>query len=121
MADLVAPFHPDAEGKTRRVHGSDSHGTLWISHALSTIETLEKDTKHVTSVTDDAPELIAVRSRAATALQGLGKVPKEKKDAARGLELLIQSVILQSYDEPEESVDVLEVRFYVFLSFSHRS
>ncbi|KAL7413375.1 DNA polymerase phi-domain-containing protein [Mrakia frigida] len=101
----------DAEGKTSRVHGSDSTGTLWISRALDIVYALEKDTKHVTLVTEEeglAEDIKVARKAARDALVGLASVPKERKETAKGLELLIQSVILQSYDEPEESIDVLE-------------
>lgn len=93
------------------MHGSDSTGTLWISRALDIVYALEKDSKHVTLVTEDeeiADEVKAARKAARDALGGLSGVAKERKETAKGLELLIQSVILQSYDEPEESIDVLE-------------
>jgi hypothetical protein len=83
------------------------------------VETLEKkEAKHVVSVTEDEEEVVEARKEARTVVESLRKVPNERRETARGLELLIQSVILQSYDEPEESLDVLDVRFPSSLSTS---
>lgn len=122
-----------ADGKTKRAVGCDSTGKLWTSRALDMVAVLEKDTKHVRAATEDVEEVVAARKSAQAVLKALEKVraspsfqppldrfklltlsfilvqvPAAKREAARGLELLIQSVILQSYDDAEGSLDVLE-------------
>lgn len=81
-------------------------------------EELEKDKKHLVGVTDEEKEIGDARKEARVVLKALAKVPAEKKEAAKGLELLIQSVVLQSFDEPEDTLDVLAVRFHLSCSCS---
>ncbi|CDZ97129.1 Predicted regulator of rRNA gene transcription (MYB-binding protein) [Phaffia rhodozyma] len=97
----------DSTGKAHRSASTDSTGTLWVTRALSIAEELERDKKHLVSVTDAEKEIEDARKDARIVVKGLKAVQDEKKEAAKGLELLIQSVILQSFDEPEDTLDIL--------------
>jgi DNA polymerase phi len=97
-----------ADGKQKRAVGCDSTGTLWTSRALAMVSQLNKDRKHIAPATEEDADVAAARQNAHAVLATLDKVPAAKQEAARGLQLLIQSVILQSYDDAEASLDVLE-------------
>ena len=96
------------DGKQKRAVGCDSTGTLWTSRALAIVSQLDKDRKHVSPATEEDADVAAARQGAHAVLATLDKAPATKREAARGLQLLIQSVILQSYDDAEASLDVLE-------------
>ncbi|KAG8686023.1 DNA-directed DNA polymerase, partial [Ceratobasidium sp. 395] len=99
----------DVSGQATRITSSTASGELWIVKALKTIETLEQDTIHVSplNAADDTEK--ALRNRAQRALKAL-QTNKDtlEGEACRGAELLISSLLFQTYVDEDESNDVLE-------------
>jgi hypothetical protein len=108
----VANFVAADGDKSQKVSGTASDGEFWVSKALSTIEALEKDTKHVTllEVIDKDDKLI--RTSARHAVDNLKQVPANQEEAAKGAELLLLGSVLYQYSADEEDIDTdtLEVR-----------
>jgi len=105
-----------------------SDGELWVSKALSTIQTLESDSKHVSLLSDADGNELALRAQAldmAAQLKTVSEVylrggrdihcpqvSQEPHESAKGAELLLLATVLQQYCQEPEDVDsdVLEVR-----------
>lgn len=87
-----------------RVQGADASGKLWLTRALETFATLEKN-KNVELVTDADEEIKKIRSNA---LEVLAKVKKDTSDAARGTVILVSFLVLQTYDDVEDALDMLD-------------
>ena len=62
------------DDKTAKVAAVASDGEFWISKVLNTIEELEKDTKHVTPLTEVDDEEQALREKARELVKRLRKV-----------------------------------------------
>lgn len=82
--------------------GTDSAGKLWLTRALDTMATLEKSSA-VELVTDADDEIKKIRTAALAALVPLGEEP-----AARGARILVSFLVLQTYDEAEDALDMLD-------------
>lgn len=101
LASIVeVTAHKDKDDK----HGVDAKGKLWLSRALDTLATLEKN-KNVEVVTDADDEIKAIRSNALAVLAGL---KGRDEAAARGTEILVSFLVLQTYDEAEDALDMLD-------------
>lgn len=92
----------------RSQQGCDSAGKLWALRALSTVTSLEKDKKHVEPILDADEEIRAMRSSASETLTSLDKLKSEKGDLATGSEILLAFLVLQTFDESEDALDLLE-------------
>ncbi|KAK6907306.1 hypothetical protein I203_101296 [Kwoniella mangroviensis CBS 8507] len=96
------------ETKTVRQQGCDPSGKLWLRRALDTLALLEKDNKHVDITTEADEEIISLRKEALKTLSSLEKVKEDRKQVAEGSEILLAFFILQTYDEVEDALDLLE-------------
>lgn len=83
---------------------SDGKGKLWLSRALDTLAALEKN-PNVEVVTDADDEIKAIRTGALSVLATLGD---RDEPAARGAEILVSFLVLQTYDEAEDALDMLD-------------
>ncbi|WVQ94762.1 hypothetical protein IAU59_001843 [Kwoniella sp. CBS 9459] len=95
------------EAKTRQ-QGCDLAGKLWLRRALDTIFALEENKKHVELMTDADEEIKAIRKTAVATITALEKVKEDQKDIARGAEILLAFFVLQTYDEVDDALDLLE-------------
>ncbi|BEJ00908.1 hypothetical protein CcaverHIS631_0507650 [Cutaneotrichosporon cavernicola] len=82
--------------------GTDSAGKLWLTRALDTMAALEKNSA-VELVTDADDEIKKIRADAVAALAPLGDEP-----VARGARILVSFLVLQTYDEAEDALDMLD-------------
>ncbi|WVF67165.1 hypothetical protein IAT40_001911 [Kwoniella sp. CBS 6097] len=95
------------EAKTRQ-QGCDLAGKLWLRRALGTLSTLEENKKHVELMTDADEEIKAIRKAAVSTVTALEKVKEDQKEIARGAEILLAFFVLQTYDEVDDALDLLE-------------
>lgn len=93
-----------AAPKDGRAQGTDAAGKLWLTRALETIATLENDKKHVEVMSDADDEIKAIRTAARKVLSSI----PEKNDTGRGVQILLSFLLLQTYDEVEDALDLLE-------------
>ncbi|WWC60265.1 uncharacterized protein I303_102832 [Kwoniella dejecticola CBS 10117] len=96
------------ESKPVRQQGCDVTGRLWLRRALDVLVQLEKDNKHVELTTEADDEIISMRKQALSTLDALAKVKVEKKEIAKGSEILLAFFVLQTYDEVEDALELLE-------------
>lgn len=96
--------------------GVASNGEFWISRALRTIETLEKDTKHVSLLVGADEDDVAVRDEARQMIKTLKEMPADRQDAAKGSELLLSAIMLQQYNTSEEDMHSAALQVRIFLS-----
>lgn len=99
IADSVQP---------KRQQGCDSTGKLWLHKTLQTVTALEKGKKHVQPILDADAEIQEMRQSAQETLSSISKLKSEKGDLASGAEMLLAFLILQTYDESEDALDLLE-------------
>lgn len=99
------------DGKTLKVSGVASDGEFWISKALTTVEMLKNDTKHVALLEDVDEDVERIRTLARHTADTLKQVPDTLQEAAQGAELLLLAGVLHQYSADEEGTDtaVLEV------------
>ncbi|WWD16543.1 hypothetical protein CI109_100970 [Kwoniella shandongensis] len=98
----------DESSKPTRQQGCDLSGKLWVRRAVETISALENDTKHVELVTDADEEIKVIRKGASATLTGLSKAKEDDKEVAKGVEILLSFFVLQTYDEVDDALDLLE-------------
>jgi DNA polymerase phi len=70
---------------------------------------LEKDTKHVEAILDADDEIRRIRQSAQKTIGEITKLKTEKGDMATGAEILLAFLILQTHDESDDALDLLEV------------
>lgn len=75
------------------------------------MSTLEKDTKHVEAIMDADDEIRRIRQSAQKTIGEISKLKTEKGDMATGAEILLAFLILQTHDESDDALDLLEVSF----------
>lgn len=107
----VTSAQKDKEGekdKTTTPTGTDAAGKLWLTRALETVAALEGD-KSVELVTDADDEIKAIRSDALAGVASLRRNAGAENEAlARGAEILVSFLVLQTYDEVEDALDMLD-------------
>lgn len=62
------------DDKTAKIAASASDGQFWISRVLTTIEELEKDTKHVTALSEIDEEELVLQQKARELIERLHEV-----------------------------------------------
>ena len=119
-SEPLSPFHhfkdtlltgvaASADGsQPKRQQGCDSNGKLWLLRVLDVVTALEKDKKHVEPILDADDEIRQMRQSAFDTLGAIGKLKKGDNALARGTEVLLAFLILQTYDESEDALDLLE-------------
>ncbi|KAI6103557.1 DNA polymerase phi-domain-containing protein [Pisolithus sp. B1] len=109
LADLTSQTTVMKKGDiTHKETAVASDGEFWISKVLSTLARLDKDTKHVDPLAPVDEETQAVLDRVGKVHEKLGKVSSEKREVARGFELVLSSLVLQCRCGEEDSVENLE-------------
>ncbi|ORY24385.1 DNA polymerase phi-domain-containing protein [Naematelia encephala] len=98
-----------ASASATRQQGCDIAGKLWLERSLETMLALEKDGKHVELMLDADEEIRETRKGALETLKQVrNKTKGDQADLARGIEILLTFIILQTYDESEDALDWLE-------------
>ncbi|CAE6491505.1 unnamed protein product [Rhizoctonia solani] len=90
-------------GESTRVTSSATDGQLWIAKAANIVEALEQDAAHVSPLAETEEEVVALRARARKVLKAVRKKQGADDDASRGTELLISALLLETYNEEEDS------------------
>ncbi|KAK8861548.1 hypothetical protein IAR55_002370 [Kwoniella newhampshirensis] len=98
----------DDSTKATRQQGCDLSGRFWVRRAVEIISALEEDTKHVELMTDADEEIKSIRKGALATLAGLSKAKEDEKEVAKGAEILLSFFVLQTYDEMDDALDMLE-------------
>ncbi|KAI0648248.1 DNA polymerase phi-domain-containing protein [Trametes meyenii] len=98
------------DSKAAKVTAVASDGKFWVTRVLSTIEGLEKDAKHVRSLSEIDPDEAELRQKAHHILARLKDVPEDRREAAKGVDLLLSSTLLHQYcaDEDDADAEALE-------------
>ncbi|KAK4686071.1 DNA polymerase phi, partial [Tremellales sp. Uapishka_1] len=91
-----------------RQQGSDTAGKLWLERCLETVSVLEKDQKHVEMVLDADEEIKSARKGAVETIVSLRQMKGDHAEVARGVEVLLSYLVLQTYDENEDALEMLE-------------
>ncbi|KAI0373319.1 hypothetical protein BV20DRAFT_963165 [Pilatotrama ljubarskyi] len=93
------------ENKATKAAGVASDGRFWVSRVLSTIEELEKDSKHVRPLSEVDEEEAELRQKAHQILARLKDVLEGQREAAKGVELLLSSILLHQYCADDDDTD----------------
>ncbi|KAF9466352.1 DNA polymerase phi-domain-containing protein [Collybia nuda] len=98
--------------KASKVSAVASDGEFWVSKVLSTIQALEKDSKHLSLLNNPDEDDIAPRNKALEIAARLRSIPpNERQEAAKGAELLLLATALQQYcvgDHDEVDTETME-------------
>ncbi|KAI0691182.1 DNA polymerase phi-domain-containing protein [Cytidiella melzeri] len=95
------------DDKTSKVVGVASDGEFWVSKVLTSIERLEKDTKHVSLLAEVDGDEHALFSQARELIGRLQHITDERREAAKGAELLLSATLVHRYcmDDSEGNDD----------------
>ncbi|KAG8217899.1 DNA polymerase phi-domain-containing protein [Butyriboletus roseoflavus] len=80
---------------THKETGVASDGEFWTSKTLATIALLDRDAKHVKPLIDLDEEVQALLAKTAKVIGQLRKPDDDKREVARGYELILSSFLLQ--------------------------
>jgi DNA polymerase phi len=109
-ADLGLSSNVLSEGdRALKLQGCDSNGNLWLSKAVTFVQELEKDTKHVSLAVDVDEEIVADRSKALEALKAVQGGSALSPDVKKGLEILLAFGLLQTSGDDVKAYESLEV------------
>jgi DNA polymerase phi len=97
----------DKDGKAHQP-GCDASGRLWLRRVIDTLIQVEGDSKHAELVMDADDEIKKLRKEAVSTLAQLDKKSKVDAEVARGVEILLSFSLLQTYDESEDALELLE-------------
>ncbi|KAF5365721.1 hypothetical protein D9758_003270 [Tetrapyrgos nigripes] len=100
---------PSRDSKTK-LPGAASDGQFWISKVLATIDQLKNDSKHASFISEMDEEDEVARLKAKEVLGKLRTVSGDNKDAAKGSELLLSTLLLESYCSEDSSASVENVQ-----------
>ncbi|KAN0076879.1 DNA polymerase phi domain containing protein [Tylopilus felleus] len=85
-----------------------SDGEFWTSKTLATIALLDKDAKHVKRLIDIDEEVQATLAKTEKIIGQLRKTNDDKREVARGFELILSSFLLQCRCGEADSLENLE-------------
>ncbi|KZT11636.1 uncharacterized protein LAESUDRAFT_720895 [Laetiporus sulphureus 93-53] len=98
LAELTSQHTRIKDGeKVSKLPAVASDGEFWVSKVLSTIEKLEKDSKHVTILTAVDEDEQEMRVKARQVAEHLKTIQDDRQEAARGAELLLMATLLHHY------------------------
>ncbi|KAI0713431.1 DNA polymerase phi-domain-containing protein [Earliella scabrosa] len=107
LADLTAQTTViKDDSKATKAAGVASDGRFWVSRVLATIDTLEKDSKHVKPLNESDEEEVEQRRKAREVLARLKDAPDDRREEARGVELLLSATLLHVYCAEDEETDL---------------
>lgn len=108
IVEVTTASHSAKDG-AHRAQGCDANGKLWLRRIIDTLVSLESNKKHLELLLDADEEIIKTRQETVSALASLDKnVKADSKDIARGVEILLSFSLLQTYDESEDALELLE-------------
>ncbi|KAF7322861.1 hypothetical protein HMN09_00065500 [Mycena chlorophos] len=111
LADLNSRLHAikQDEDRNTKYPGVASSGDFWVSRVVRTVDTLKEDTKHLVLLSEIDEDDAAIYSTVKAAVEKLRSVPEALQETAKGIELILSSMLLQHYvsDEPELDVTAL--------------
>ncbi|KAH0827009.1 DNA polymerase phi-domain-containing protein [Lanmaoa asiatica] len=94
---------------THKETGVASDGEFWTSKTLATITLLDKDAKHVKPLIDIDEEVQTPLAKTEKVIGQLRKTNDDKREVARGFELILSSMLLQCRCGEVDSLENLEV------------
>lgn len=107
LVDVTIAQPSSKEGRTSR-QGCDSTNRLWLRRAIDSLVALEADSKHVELMLDADEEIKTLRKDAVATLARLDKLKNKEENVVRGVEILLAFSLLQTYDESEDALELLE-------------
>lgn len=107
LVDVTTAQPSTKEGRATR-QGCDTANKLWLRRAIDSVVILESDAKHVELMLDADEEIKTLRKDAVSTLTRLDKLKKKDENVARGVEILLAFSLLQTYDESEDALELLE-------------
>ncbi|KAH7889259.1 DNA polymerase phi-domain-containing protein [Phlebopus sp. FC_14] len=106
LADMNTQLTTVKQGEqTHRETAVASNGEFWITKVLGTLAQLDKDSKHVSPIEPIEEEQQDLISKVQKLISHLRKSAGEKSEIARGFELLLSSLLLQSRCGEEDSIE----------------
>ncbi|RDX52694.1 hypothetical protein OH76DRAFT_1399938 [Lentinus brumalis] len=98
------------DSKATKVAAVASDGRFWVSRVLATIEQLEKDTKHLRPLNEPEAEEVERRQKAREIISRLKDASEERREEARGVELLLAATLVHTYcaDDNDADLETLE-------------
>ncbi|CAE6432345.1 unnamed protein product [Rhizoctonia solani] len=94
-------------GESTRITSSATDGELWITKAAKIVDAMEQDSIHVSPLAETEEDVIDLRTRVRKVLKAIRKKQEADDDTSRGIELLISALLLETYNE-EDNSDSLE-------------
>ncbi|KAG9018922.1 DNA-directed DNA polymerase [Tulasnella sp. 427] len=88
-----------------KVNGIANDGESWLAKSIRVIQILEKDERHAAVLREETTEDVDARKAVRKALKRLHKVPSR---LSSGLQLLLQSYTLRSYDPDFKAVELFQ-------------
>ncbi|KAI0747681.1 DNA polymerase phi-domain-containing protein [Daedaleopsis nitida] len=93
------------DSKASKVAAVASDGRFWVSRVLATVEQLEKDTKHVKALNEPDEEEAEQRRKTREIISRFKDAPDDRREEARGVELLLAATLLHAYCAGDEDED----------------
>ncbi|CAA7265434.1 unnamed protein product [Cyclocybe aegerita] len=94
------------DDKTAKATAVATDGEFWIAKVVSTIQQLEDDQKHVSTLFEVDEEIAALRTKASGITDKLGKISGDLQESAKGAQLLLLGTLLQQYCEGDDEDNV---------------
>ncbi|KAG1782776.1 DNA polymerase phi-domain-containing protein [Suillus placidus] len=111
LADLTPPPTASQKGDKAPKEGTVDDES-WISKVFTVVNHLDKDTKHVTSLSEPSQEEKLLLQQAHKTIDHLRQVDGEMRETARGVELLLSASLLHrrcaTLDDDEPDAGILE-------------
>lgn len=98
-----------AETPSTRQQGCDASGKLWLLRAIEVFATLSGDGKHLQPAIEADEEILQARHQGLDTLEKLKGVKKGSEEVVRGVQILLAYTVLQTYDDKEDMLEMLEV------------
>jgi DNA polymerase phi len=105
----MSPPRSSPDTPSTRQQGCDASGKLWLLRAIEVFATLSADAKHLQPILEVDEEILKVRQQGLDTLAKLKSVKKVSEEVVRGVEILLAYTVLQTYDDKEDMLEMLEV------------
>ncbi|KAG2157394.1 DNA polymerase phi-domain-containing protein [Suillus clintonianus] len=112
LADLTPPPTASPKGDKAPKEGTKVDDESWISKIFTVVNQLDKDSKHVTPLSEPSQEEQLLLQQAHKIIDNLRQVDGETREAAKGVELLLSASLLHrrcaNLDDNEPDAGTLE-------------
>ncbi|EIW66554.1 hypothetical protein TREMEDRAFT_35002 [Tremella mesenterica DSM 1558] len=109
LVEVTTVSSPKGDGKTAsRKQGCDSSNKLWLRRILELLLSLQTN-PHLKIISEADKEIKAGREAGIETLKALDKFQVEGNEVVKGVEILLSFLIIQTYDENEDALEMLEV------------